>query len=29
VAAFPKAPKGKTERLGLLRADAAAGSSAG
>ena len=29
VAAFPKAPKGKTERLGLLRADAAAGSSEG
>ncbi len=29
VAAFPKAPKRETERLGLLRADAAAGSSAG
>ena len=27
VAAFPKAPKRETERLGLLRADAAAGSS--
>lgn len=29
VAAFPKAPKRETERLGLLRADAAAGSSEG